>query len=116
MVTMSQKSSVPQAAISLSQALMSDRLRGECLPAIDLAHVDLAGGEQRPEQHGGGVCRWQNGLCLDPSFELLVQPLDRIGRARAAPLVRRQAGEGEQTVAGFLHAVSDGAVLEPPLA
>jgi len=25
------------------------------LPAIDLAHVDLAGSHQRPEQHGGGV-------------------------------------------------------------
>ena len=30
-------------------------LRGERLPAIDLTHVDLTGGEQRPEQHGGGV-------------------------------------------------------------
>jgi hypothetical protein len=28
----------------------------ERLPAIDLAHVDLAGGEQRPEQHGGSLC------------------------------------------------------------
>ena len=29
---------------------------GERLPAIDLAHVDLTGGEQRPEQHGGSLC------------------------------------------------------------
>jgi hypothetical protein len=29
---------------------------GEPLPAIDLAHIDLARGEQRPEQHGGSVC------------------------------------------------------------
>src|SRR5215208_8444532 len=29
---------------------------GERLPAIDLAHVDLTGGEQRPEQQGGSLC------------------------------------------------------------
>ena len=29
---------------------------GERLPAIDLAHVDLTGGEQRPEQHGRSLC------------------------------------------------------------
>ena len=45
-----------------------------------------------------------------------MQPLDRIRRSRAAPLARRQAGEGEQAVAGFLQAVGDGAVLEPPFA
>ncbi len=32
------------------------RLCGERLPSIDLAHIDLSGGEQRPEQHGCGVC------------------------------------------------------------
>ena len=45
-----------------------------------------------------------------------MQPLDRIGRARAAPLARRQSCEGEQPIAGFLQAVGDGAVLKPPLA
>ena len=45
-----------------------------------------------------------------------MQPFDRIGGARAAPLARRQAGEGEEPVAGFLQAVGDGAVLEPPFA
>jgi hypothetical protein len=55
-------------------------------------------------------------LCFDPSFELLVQSLNCIRRARAAPLAWRQAGEDEQTVAGFLQAVGDGAVLKPPLA
>ena len=29
---------------------------GEGLPTIDFAHVDLTGGEQRPEQHGGSLC------------------------------------------------------------
>jgi hypothetical protein len=93
-----------------------DGLCGERLPAIDLAHVDLSGSEQRPEQHGRGVGRRQHGLGLDPPLELLVQPLDGVGRPRASPLARRQAGEGEQPVAGFLQAVGDGAVLEPPLA
>ena len=32
------------------------RLYGERLPSIDLVHVDLSKGEQRPEQHGCGVC------------------------------------------------------------
>jgi len=45
-----------------------------------------------------------------------VQPLDRIRRPCAAPLARRQAGEGEQAFAGFLQAVGHGTVLEPPLA
>jgi len=31
-------------------------LYGERLPSIDLPHVDLSRGEQRPEQHGCGVC------------------------------------------------------------
>jgi hypothetical protein len=53
-------------------------------------------------------------LRFDPPLELLVQPLDRIGGAYAAPLARRQPGEGEEAVAGFLQAVGDSAVLEPP--
>ena len=91
-------------------------LCGERLPAIHLAHVDLAGGKQRPEQHGSGVCGRQHGLRLDPSLELFVQPLDCIGGARAAPLGRRQTGEGEEPIAGFLQTVSNGTVLEPPFA
>ena len=55
-------------------------------------------------------------LRFDPSFELLVQPLDRVCGPRAAPLARRQSGESEEPVAGFLQAVGDGAVLELPLA
>src|SRR5437660_6575729 len=83
-------------------------------PAIDLAHVDLAGGKQGPEQHGRGVRRWQQGLRLAASLELFVQPLDRVGGASAAPLTWRQPGKGEEPVAGFLQALGNGAVLEPP--
>ena len=93
-----------------------DGLCRERLPAIDLAHVDLTGGEQRPEQHGRRVCRWQHGLRFDPALELLMQPFDRVRGSRASPLARRQAGEGEQPVAGFLQTVGDRAVLEPPFA
>src|SRR3982751_6215745 len=35
---------------------------------------------------------------------------------RAPPLARRQSGEAEQALAGFLQAVRDGAVLDPPFA
>ena len=80
---------------------MINGLGSERLPAVDLAHVDLAGGEQRPEQHGGSVSRWQNGLRLDPSLELLVQPLDGVGGPNAAPLTWRQTGEGDWLVALF---------------
>ena len=54
--------------------------RNEGWPAVDLSHGDLARGEQRPEQHGRGRRRGQDGLGLDPPLELLMQPLDRIGR------------------------------------
>ena len=54
---------------------------GERIPAIHLAHADLSRGEQRPEHHRGGVGRRQYSLSFDPALELLVQPLDRIGRA-----------------------------------
>jgi len=30
------------------------RLHREGFPAIDFAHADLSGGDQRPEHHGGG--------------------------------------------------------------
>jgi hypothetical protein len=49
-----------------------DGLCGKALPAIDLAHVDLAGSKQCPEQHGSRVRRRQHGLRLDPALELFV--------------------------------------------
>ena len=67
--------------------LIGHRL-GERWPAIDLSHRDLARGEQRPEQHGGGVCRGQDGLGLDPALELLVQPFDGVGGPGTLPLAR----------------------------
>ena len=48
-----------------------DGLDGERLPTINLAHVDLAGGEQRPEQHGCGLCGRQHGLVLATSAFIL---------------------------------------------
>src|SRR5215471_9512684 len=89
--------------------------RGQALPAIDFSHVDLSGSKQCPEQHGGGVCRW-HGLRLDPALERLVEPFDRVCSARATPLAWRQTCEGEEPIAGFLQAVGDGFVFEPPLA
>ena len=50
------------------------------------AVLDLAGGEQRPEQHGRGVRRWQHGLRLDPALELLMQSLDGVGSTSATPV------------------------------
>jgi hypothetical protein len=96
--------------------LLIDRFRGQSLAAIDFSHVDLSGSKQCQEQHGGGVCRWQHGLRLDLALDFLVEPFDRVCSARAAPLARRQTREGEEPIAGFLQAVGDGFVFEPPLA
>ena len=49
---------------------------GERLPAVDLAHDDLAGSKQRPEEHGRSFSGRQHGLRLDATLELLMQPLD----------------------------------------
>jgi hypothetical protein len=38
--------------------------------------------EQRPEQHGGGLCRGKHGLRFDAALELLVQPFDLHRSAR----------------------------------
>jgi hypothetical protein len=59
---------------------LSGWLLGKGRPAVDLSHRDLARGEERPEQHRGCFCRGQDGLGFDPPLELLVKPLNRIGR------------------------------------
>src|SRR6516164_6689259 len=87
---------------------LSDGFFGERFPAVDFAHVDVAAGKQSPEQHCSSFGRrTQHSLRLDASLELLVQPLDRVGGTRALPLFGRQAGEAEQTCAGFLETVGN---------
>ena len=95
---------------------MIDGVCGERLPTIDFPHVDLPRGEQRPEQHRSSIGRRQHGLGFDPSLELLMQTLDRVRCSRASPLTWRQPCEGEQAVAGFVEAVGDRAMAQPPLA
>jgi hypothetical protein len=85
---------------------------GEGLPAVDLAHADLPGGEQGPEQHGHGLGAGQDGLRLDAASEFLVEALDGVGGARRFPLRWIEAGEGEEPFPGFFEAVGDGAGLE----
>src|SRR6202008_3059900 len=80
-----------------------DELCCKRLPAVDLTHVDLTRGEQRPEQHRRCICRWQHGLRFDPALELFVQTFDRVRCSRTSPLARRQAREGEKASARFLH-------------
>src|SRR5215471_10286990 len=56
------------------------------LPSVDFAHRNLTSGEQRREQHGRGLGRGQHRLGLDPAFELLVEPFNRVGGSRTLPL------------------------------
>src|SRR6266700_4860419 len=94
------------------------------LPTISscqaVSQMNLATARWRPhagyEQHCSGFGGRQHGLRLDPPLELLVQPLDRVGGARALPLFLRQAGEAEQACARFLKAVGHGTVFDPPFA
>jgi len=61
----------------------------ERVPAVDAAQGDLTAGEQRPEQHAGGLGAGQQALCLDAPLELFVQALDGVGRANRFPLLGR---------------------------
>ena len=90
-------------------------LLGECLLSVDLAHGDLTGCQQCPEQNRRRFRRRQRGLRLDAAFELLVQSLDGIGGACRPPLTVGQPGEGEQPITGFLQAVGDGTTFQSPL-
>ncbi len=63
----------------------------EGVPAVDPSQVDLAAGQQGPEQHAGGFGGGQDALDLDPALELLVQALDGVGCAQGFPLARRIA-------------------------
>ena len=83
-------------------------------PAVDPAQGDLTRGEQRPEQHGGGLGAGQQALGLDPALELLVQPLDGVRGPERAPLLGRVAQEGEQALASLLQAVDDRATAQLP--
>jgi hypothetical protein len=69
---------------------LNSRLLGECLPSVYLAHGDLTGCQECPEQHRRRLRRWQHGLRLDAAFELLVQShVSRRGKY-GGPLPRRK--------------------------
>jgi hypothetical protein len=50
--------------------------------AVDPPQLDLSAGDQAEEQDQGGVLRGQRALGLDAPAELLIEPLDDVGRAR----------------------------------
>ena len=54
----------------------------EGVPAVGPSQGDLAAGQQGPKQHGRRFGCGQDALGLDPALELLVQALDRVGRAQ----------------------------------
>jgi hypothetical protein len=56
---------IPQVANQQKSVLPAFAIR-------HLAHDDLAGSKQRPEQHGGTIRRRQHPQGLDASFELFI--------------------------------------------
>ena len=67
---------LPRDDITASCGEVNDligRLLGEASPAVRLAHRDLARSQQSPKQHRGSFRGTQDGLGLDPSFELFMQ-------------------------------------------
>jgi len=96
--------------------LLIDGFCGERLPTIDFPHVIC------PEASSA-----QNNIAAvsadGSTVWVLIRRLNSSCRRSiafvvlcASPLARRQAGEGEEAVAGFLQAVGDGAMTQPPLA
>jgi len=79
----------------------------DVLVAIDLAHGDLAGGDEAVEQDDGGVLGGKRALGLHPTAKLLIEALDGVGGAQASPLLRRESVEGQQLVAALGEAGDD---------
>ena len=88
----------------------------KALPSVDFSHRDLAGSQERPEQHCCRLRRREDGLRLDPSLELLMQAFDRVRGPYRFPLAFREAREGEELVAGLLQTYRNGRAFQPPFA
>lgn len=91
-----------------------DGLR-ESFPAIDLAHLDLAGSQQRPEQHRHGFGAGQHGLGLDAAAEFLVETFDGVGGSGTPAATRarlKAAGWLYDPVAALWHLPDDPALWE----
>jgi len=58
----------------------------------------------------------QHGLRFDPPLELFMQTFNGVCCSRALPLRWWQRGECEQRISGFLEAVCNGFVAQPPFA
>jgi hypothetical protein len=94
---------------------VGNRLVGELvcqrLPSVDFAHGDLTRGKQRSEQHGCGLGRGQHCLGLDPTFELLVEPFDRVGGTRGVGGIVNLAARGMLVVSAARRLGSEGPLL-----
>src|SRR3954465_2088917 len=106
------QSETDEALVPASILINGSNVQG--IPAIDPAQGDLAAGEQRPEQHAGGLGARQQALRLDPPLELLVQPFNGIRGSDRFPLFRRIAREREQSWSGLFQTISRGRALQPP--
>lgn len=84
----------------------------QIVPPIDAAHPDLPTQDQSKQEQFRRLRRGQRALRLDPSAELLIEPLNRVGALpaqagpQALPLARGKAVERQQVLAGFLQALN----------